>query len=136
MGNLRFAEVEANQSVVQCLVWRFLVSNIQGRVRIYRNDAPREGHWLSVRTLDPRFNRDALGARVILTLADQRQIRTVSSGYSFVSSSPPIAHFGLGDVAEVERVEVIWPDGLRESFPVESVDRFMTVERGAGEPLS
>ena len=89
----------------------------------------------TTRALDPRFNRDALGARVILSLAGQRQYRTVSSGYSYLSSSPPVAHFGLGDVAVVERLEVIWPDGLRESFPVESVDRDLTVERGAGEPL-
>ena len=114
----------------------FLVTNVQGRARIYRNDAPRVGHWLSVRTLDPHLNRNALGARVILILAGQRQFRTVSSGYSYLSSSPPIAHFGLGDVAQVERIEVIWPDGLRESFSVESVDCFITLERGAGEPLS
>ena len=112
-----------------------LVSNIQGRARLYRNDAPRAGHWLSVRAFDPRLNRDALGARVVLVFSGSRQLRTISSGYSYLSSSPPRAHFGLGDASSADRIEVTWPDGLKEQFPVGAVDRVLRVERASGEPL-
>ena len=41
-----------------------LVSNIQGKARLYRNDIPAKGHWLQVQAVDPRWKRDAIGARV------------------------------------------------------------------------
>ena len=50
-----------------------LVSNLMDRARLYRNDAPRQGHWLAVRAFDPRLRRDALGARVTLVMGERRR---------------------------------------------------------------
>src|SRR5262249_36110520 len=36
-----------------------LVTSVSGRARLFRNVAPRRGHWLKVRALDPRWRRDA-----------------------------------------------------------------------------
>lgn len=41
-----------------------LITNTQGPARLYRNDAPRKGNWLMVRAIDPRYHRDAIGARI------------------------------------------------------------------------
>jgi hypothetical protein len=114
-----------------------LVSNTHGPARLYRNEAPRTGagHWLLVRAFDPRLNRDALGALVAVEAQGRRQVRPVLAASSYLSSLDPRAHFGLGDVTHVDRVTVLWPDGLRESFNVPGVDRVVELSRGGGEAM-
>ena len=41
-------------------------------------------------------------------------------------------HFGLGSAARVEKVEILWPNGLRETLAVPAVDRFFTIVQGKG----
>ncbi len=110
-----------------------LISNIQGPARLYRNDAPRKGHWLSVRARDPQLRRDAIGAVVSVFLGERRLLRTITSGFSYLSASEPIAHFGLGKAARVDRIEVRWPGGVYETFPGMPADRFVVLLRGEGE---
>ena len=109
-----------------------LLVNAQGPARLYRNEAPRSGHWLLVRAVDPRLKRDAIGARLTLVTSESRFLRTITRGSSYLSSSDPRAHFGLGPRPQVERIEVRWPDGLGESFSVPGVDRVLTLVRGEG----
>jgi hypothetical protein len=110
-----------------------VVTNGNGTVRVYRNDMERSGSWFAVRALDPSLGRDALGALVTVTAAGGREWRRrVSSAESYLSSSEPVAHFGLGGVGEVAAIEVTWPDGLHERFVGGPADRRVTVERGHG----
>jgi hypothetical protein len=112
-----------------------LVGVIGGRARLLRNDVPRAGrHWIALRCVDPRWKRDALGARVELVAEGQRQASVCSSSWSYASSSPPIVTFGLGAAQRVETVEVDWPDGTRERFIDLEVDRLHVLQRGTGGP--
>lgn len=110
-----------------------LISNLQGRARLYRNDTPRKGHWLGVRAVDPRLKREAIGARVTIFAGNRRLVRTINRGFSYLSSSDPLAHFGLGNSAKINHIEVRWPDGLRERFPGVSGDRNVVLLRGTGQ---
>ncbi len=109
-----------------------LVVNLQGAARLYRNDAPRRGHWLGVRAIDPKLGRDAIGARITLAAAGGKRIRTIGAGSSYLSSRDLRAHFGLGDWTQVDGIEVRWPDGVRETFAPPSLDQYITLERGSG----
>jgi hypothetical protein len=104
----------------------------QGPARVHRNEAPRAGHWLLVRAIDPRLDRDALGARIIVTGGGRAWLRTTSAAFSYLSSSDPRAHFGLGATPALERIDVRWPDGLTERFDPPALDRAVTVVRGQG----
>jgi len=42
------------------------------------------------------------------------------------------AHFGLGSADRVESVEVVWPDGSRETFAGGKADREVKLEKGKG----
>ncbi len=110
-----------------------LISNVQGPARLYRNTSPRNGHWLVVRAADLSLRRDAIGARVTVFCDGQPLVRAITRGFGYLSSSDPRAHFGLGDVDRVDRIEVRWPDGARESFPATDVDRVVQVTRGTGK---
>jgi hypothetical protein len=112
-----------------------LVTNVAGPARLYRNDAPRRGHWLMVEASDPALGRPALGARITVVVDGRRVVRTVSPAGSYLSSSDTRVHFGLGARDRFEAVDVRWPDGLRERFPGGDADRVMTLLRGSGERL-
>jgi hypothetical protein len=111
-----------------------IITNEQGPARLYRNDAPRQGHWLMIRAVDPRLHRDAIGAVIAGVCGQKTFHRTISAGSSYLSSSDLRANFGLG-AATVDRIEVWWPDGLRETFPGVTADQLITIERGQGNPL-
>ncbi len=109
-----------------------VVNNIGSPARVYLNEAPRAGRWLSLRAVDPRLHRDALGALVTVKAGGRRFVRLIESSSSYLSCSDPRAHFGLGRVDAVESIEVVWPDGLREFFSTDCVDCAVELRRGAG----
>ena len=112
-----------------------LTTSVGGRARLFRNIAPKAGHWLGVRVVEPGLGgRDACGAEVTVTAGGRRRTRWANPGYSYLSSNDPRAHFGLGDAASVESIRVVWPDGLEETFPGGSADRYVTLRKGAGTP--
>ena len=73
-----------------------LIATLGGKARLFRNIAPRQGHWLKIRTIDPRYNRDANGAEVRLKVDGKEKLGLIASAGSYLCSCPPIAHFGLG----------------------------------------
>jgi hypothetical protein len=109
-----------------------LVTAIGAPARFYRNVAPNRGHWLIVRAVDPRLKRDAYGAEVTVSAGEKKWFRQVNPGYSYACSNDPRAHFGLGKAEHVDRIHVVWPDGLEEDFAGGRVDRMLTLTRGAG----
>jgi hypothetical protein len=110
-----------------------LVTSVAGCARLYRNVAPRHGHWLVVRAIDPALRRDAYGAEITVHAGKRRWLRWINPGYSFLCSNDPRAHFGLGPVQQVDRIEVVWPDGTKETFLRPRVDQFLTLRKGKGD---
>ncbi|MHC5110794.1 MAG: CRTAC1 family protein [Planctomycetota bacterium] len=114
----------------------WLIGQLAGPARLYYNDFPRQGRWLGIRAVDPRFNRDAVGAAVFVEHADgTRQTRVISSGGSYLSASDLRAHFGFGEGMEPAHVEVLWPDGLVERF-LPTLERYQTLHRGSGTKVA
>jgi hypothetical protein len=111
-----------------------LVTAVGGKARLYRNAAPNRGHWLLVRALDPALRRDAYGARVEARAGGRTWLRWVNPGYSYLSSSDPRCHFGLGSAGVVDALVVTWPDGSTEEFPGRPADQAVTLRKGEGRP--
>jgi hypothetical protein len=111
-----------------------LVTSIGGRARLYRNVAPKRGHWLTVRAFDPALKRDAYGAAVGVRAGAQERVVWLSPAESYLCSSEPVAHFGLGPAERFESVRVTWPDGTREVFPGGPADRRVELRKGEGRP--
>jgi hypothetical protein len=111
-----------------------LVTAIAAPARLYRNVAPRRGHWLIVRAIDPALgSRDAYGAEVSVQAGGRRQVAWINPGHSYACSNDPRAHFGLGQATRAEVITVLWPDGKQESFAGSMADQSIVLRRGQGQ---
>nr|MBA2319645.1 CRTAC1 family protein [Deltaproteobacteria bacterium] len=104
--------------------------DLDGPVRVHLGRCDEAG-WLEVRLADDGANRFGVGAVIRIETAGGIQQRTVrAGGTGLLSGGPPEVHFGLGEAASVDRVEVTWPDGAITAVegPV-AIRRLLTVER-------
>jgi enediyne biosynthesis protein E4 len=100
---------------------------------LLRNVMKNSNHWVTFKLVGGKKSpRDAVGAKVFVTAGGARQRADVFSGGSYASSSDERVHFGLGTAAKVEKVEIVWPSGVKEEIAVPGVDRIYTVEEGVG----
>jgi hypothetical protein len=110
-----------------------LVTSVAGPARLYRNVAEGRGHWLSIRAIDPDLHRDAYGAEITVFASNRRWLRWINPGTSYLCSNDPRAHFGLGAVEQVDRIEVLWPNQeTPETFDGGPVDRHIILSKGKG----
>jgi enediyne biosynthesis protein E4 len=112
-----------------------VVMLIDSPPKLLWNRAPRKGSWLTVRAVDPALHRDAFGAVVRVRAGRKSWMRLIQSAGSYASANDPRAFFGLGDVRQIDSVEVLWPDGLRESFRGIAPNRVVTLKRGSAESV-
>jgi hypothetical protein len=115
-----------------------LVTQINGRARLYRNVASPRGHWLLVRAVDPALGgRDAYGALVTVRAGGRRWVRQVTADGGYLTATDPRAHFGLGAADRIDEVVVRWPNGdaQEESFRGGPADRPLTLKKGEGQPV-
>ena len=100
---------------------------------LFHNDGP-AGHWLTFCLEGTASNRDAIGAKVILTAEGRRRVATRFGGGSYQSAGSPRLHFGLGRATRAEAVEVRWPSGRVDSYKDIAADRGYLIREGADRP--
>jgi hypothetical protein len=90
-------------------------------------------HWLSVKLSGVKTNRAAIGAKIKVTLEDEKgntslRYREVTSGGSF-GASPLTQAIGLGKAARIKSLEVIWPASkTTQVFQDVAMDQFIEVK--------
>jgi enediyne biosynthesis protein E4 len=110
-----------------------VINNLDSAPTLLRNVSKNDNHWVEFRLSGGSGSpRDAIGAQVAISANGVRQSAQLISGGSFGSSSDPRLHFGLGSAAALERVEIRWPSGKKETIPVPAIDRIVTVTEGKG----
>jgi hypothetical protein len=84
-----------------------------GQPLAYLHNQGPAGHFVTVQLegSPPGSNRDAVGARVMLTAGGRRQVAQRLGGGSFLSAGDHRLHFGLGASTRVQVIEVRWPSG-------------------------
>ena len=106
-----------------------VVTSLNKRPRILLNSADNGHHWLWVDLVGTTSNRDAIGAKVMVTTGTGRRLHNhVSVSKGFMSSSDRRLHFGLGDDTSIRSVEITWPDGRKQVLDEAKVDRVLRVE--------
>jgi hypothetical protein len=112
-----------------------LVFNVGAPPSLFLNETTNDNHWITLRLVGTKSNRMAIGARVTVTAGNARQTDEVRAGGSYLSTSDPRLHFGLGAAATFDLIEVHWPSGLLEQFPGGFGNRFVSLVEGSGTAL-
>jgi hypothetical protein len=111
-----------------------VAGSLGGGLRVWHNRVPHRGHWLTVQLTEPAAGqRDALGAELVIHAGGRRFWHLLQPATSYLSSHEPRIFAGLGNAARYDRIDVLWPDGSRESFPGDTVDRRVTLGHGTGQ---
>jgi len=85
------------------------------------------GHWILLKLIGKRSNRSAIGAKVKVTADGRQQLSEVRSGGSYLSQNDLRLHFGLGSATKVDRIEIEWPSGTRQTLENQPCDRVLVV---------
>jgi tetratricopeptide (TPR) repeat protein len=104
-------------------------------IRLFEN--PGHGNdWIAIKLVGVKSNRSAVGARIKVTVADERGRtrsihRTVGFGGSF-GASPLLQHVGLGRGAGRVGVEIWWPTtDTRQQFTDVGRNRWLQIDEFA-----
>jgi hypothetical protein len=108
-----------------------VVTTNNGPVYILHNETPTQNHWLTLKLVGHKSNRDAIGASVTLVTAKGPQFATVSTAGSYLSSSDKRVHFGLGTESSALAIEIRWPSGILQTLKNIRCDQILQVD----EPL-
>ena len=92
-----------------------VVTTNDGLIHVLHNLAQTQNHWLLLKLVGHKSNRDAIGAEVELVTAAGSQFATVSTASSYLSASDKRVHFGLGKENVALRIEIRWPSGIRQT---------------------
>uniref|UniRef100_A0A7C4LKX6 CRTAC1 family protein n=1 Tax=Schlesneria paludicola TaxID=360056 RepID=A0A7C4LKX6_9PLAN len=103
------------------------ISHTNEPATLLANETPRTGHWLAVRLIGTRSARDPIGAVVRVVTANSSQVRHLRGGGSYASTSTRLLHWGLGADSAVDRVEIRWPSGVRQTIVGPAVDAVLHV---------
>jgi len=109
-----------------------LVVDFEGTPVLLHNVSETSNHWISLDLRMDTGNRFAYGAQVTLRSGAETWVGQVSPAGSYLSSSDPRVHFGLGNHASLDSITIRWPSGEKETLVRPAVDRLLRVVRGKG----
>ena len=109
-----------------------VISNMNARPSLLVNQVRSSNHWIGIRTVGTRSNRDGIGAKVTVRAGKRILVDEVRSGSSYISNSDMRLHFGLGAATKIDSLEVRWLSGLVERFENLPVDAVHTIKEGSG----
>ncbi|HEY1985306.1 MAG TPA: CRTAC1 family protein [Terracidiphilus sp.] len=104
-----------------------VVSTINGKPQLLMNRTSGANHWLVLKLVGTKNNRDGLGTRIKITTSEGMQFNQATTAVGYSSSSDKRIHFGLGKSAIVNRLELSWPTGTRQVLTNIPADQILTI---------
>ncbi len=107
-----------------------VVATINDTPQLLMNRTSGEGHWILLKLVGTRDNRDGLGTRIKITTSEGVQYNQATTAVGYNSSSDERVHFGLGKAAVVDKIELWWPTGVKQVLTQIKADEVLTVVEG------
>jgi hypothetical protein len=105
-----------------------VVSVIGGPAELLYNTSTGSNHWILIRTIGVKSNRDGIGTRIKLTgESGLVQYNHVTTAGSYASSSDPRVHFGLSADTQIKEIELRWPSGTVQVLRNVKADQILKV---------
>lgn len=104
-----------------------VVTAIGEAAEIWVNQSPDRNHWLALTLEGTKSARDAIGARIRISVNGKVLHNHVSFCSGYASSSAGPVHFGLGSNDRVDLIEIAWPSGRRQELRGVPADQVLKV---------
>jgi hypothetical protein len=102
-----------------------VTTKLEGPAVVFLNRGG-NNHWIGISLEGAKSNRDGYGARVEVN----GQVRFATASGSYLSSSDPRLHFGLGS-ATTATIQICWPSGIRQKVVADHVDHYLAIKEQA-----
>ena len=109
-----------------------MMTVLDGAPALLKNQSTGTGHWILIRTIGTRSNRDGFGARIQITAGGLTQTAEVRANSSFESASDPRIHYGLGSADHVDSITIHWPSGKVDKTGPEPGGEELVIKEGSG----
>jgi hypothetical protein len=110
-----------------------VLNTLDGPPVLLRNVVDNGNNWVDLKLIGgPKSPRDAIGAKAFLTANGMTQRNDVISGGSYISNNDMRQHFGIGKAKQIDKLEIRWPDGIKESIALPVINRVVTIVEGKG----
>ncbi len=106
---------------------------VSGQPLLLKNNG-NGNNWLTVRLVGEKSNRGGVGARVVVSTKEKKQVKEVYAGSSFLSTNSPWLTFGLGKYNQAD-IRVTWPSGLVEDFDHVRKNQTVTLVEETGKEV-
>ena len=99
-----------------------VLTQIAGPPLLLRNDQKLGHHWLRLKLIGTKSNRDAIGAWAKVRVDGRTLAQQVMPAKGYLSQSESVLTFGLGKATRVDAVEITWPGGAVQKVSSVKVD--------------
>jgi hypothetical protein len=104
-----------------------ILTQVAGPPVLLRNDQNLHHHWIRLKLVGTKSNRDAIGAWIKVRVNGHSLSRQVMPTKSYLSQSELPVSVGLGKADHIESLEITWPGGLKQKLPPPPIDRLTTI---------
>ena len=105
-----------------------VVTTNDGPAYVLHNEIATSNHWLLLKLVGHKSNRDAIGAQIKIVTGDGPQYAMVTTAGSYLSSGDKRVHFGLGKQTQASTVEIRWPSGITQMLKDVRADQILQID--------
>ena len=105
-----------------------VVTTNDGPAYLLHNEIATNNHWLLLKLVGHKSNRDAIGAQIKISTSDGPQYAMVTTAGSYLSSGDKRVHFGLGKQTQVSTIEIRWPSGITQTLKDVRADQILQID--------
>jgi hypothetical protein len=109
-----------------------VIVNLGESPTVLLNTTQNHNQSVTIRLVQTKGNREAIGARLTLRTSKRSYIQEVQAGASYLSQNDLRLHFGFGEDEKIATVEARWSGGEIEIVNGVSPNRIVTITQGKG----
>jgi hypothetical protein len=108
-----------------------VVTTLNGAPQVLMNRTANENHWIILKLVGVKSNRDGLGTKIKLTTSLGSQYAEATTAVGYNSSSDKRVHFGLGNAGVIDSIDLSWPSRIKQTLKNVKVDQVFEIKEAA-----
>jgi len=104
-----------------------VVTSLNSHPQLLLNRTKNSNHWIILKLVGVKDNRDGLGTRIKITTSEGVQFNHATTAVGYNSSSDKRVHFGLGSAKVIDKIDLAWPTGVKQTLTNIKADQILTV---------